>query len=322
MLSLLLLAMLSAWDGKVNRRMPNGPLSVRRAIQLKFSYGVDLNRLRDKFVNESKFLDVTRQKGLEGRPLTPAGFSCARAKREGRSAAILVIVANATTAGNAWLDWRKTESQLDGLRRQASVIFSTKLSQYRSEGRWGQTPFARAIARDQSWREALEEAQGNSVTVSAVRSLMWPFVCFADEANGRWLLAYLRMHPWPSRSIAGDKLSGAAWLLAQHADTYPAFQHAALSRMGALLKSKDVDPAAYANLFDRVALADGKPQRYGTQIDFDRRRRCVSAPEIEEPSSIDDRRSSVGLGPLAVDLRENAELVRGSVCPKLPPPEN
>ena len=66
----------------------------------------------------------------------------------------------------------------------------------------------------------------------------------------------------------------------------------------ALLPSKEVVPQAYALLYDRVATADKRLQRYGTQG------RCVGEATweplpVEDPDHLDERRAKVGLGPEA-----------------------
>jgi hypothetical protein len=229
-------------------------------------------------------------------------------------AAMLVTVAASPTPTDAQQTWLATKSQARTLMRRAARLYADKLTKYRAEGQWGRTLFARAVARDQAWRTVLEEVKGNAVTVGAVRSIIWPRICASDRSNGIWLLRYLRTHTWPARTVVGEKIAGAAWLLAQHADTYPAFQRHALSRMAPLLANRDVDPSSYANLFDRVAIADGRPQRYGTQIDFDRRRRCIVKPTLEDENGIDRFRQQVGLRQLHVELQDVARTADAKLC--------
>lgn len=51
-----------------------------------------------------------------------------------------------------------------------------------------------------------------------------------------------------------------------------------------------------AYLTDRVLLAEGQPQEYGTQVRDGRPR------ELRAPESVDERRAAVGLEPLAAYL--------------------
>ena len=73
----------------------------------------------------------------------------------------------------------------------------------------------------------------------------------------------------------------------------------------------DAPPAHYACLLDRVRMATGKPQVYGSQVvvadDGD-----LAPWPIEDPNHVDERRARVGLGPLAVHtqmLRERRDAV-------------
>jgi hypothetical protein len=53
-----------------------------------------------------------------------------------------------------------------------------------------------------------------------------------------------------------------------------------------------------AFLTDRIAFFEGRPQRYGTQLDYDAEGYSV-VYALEDPNSMDELRRSVGLEPLA-----------------------
>ncbi len=108
----------------------------------------------------------------------------------------------------------------------------------------------------------------------------------------------LAAHGWPTIARFGRAPDNHAWIVAQHADHDRVFQREVLALLGPLTAQGQTDPAHYAYLFDRVAVGEGRPQRYGTQG------RCLEpgrwAPrEIEDPDGVDARRTAVGLGPLA-----------------------
>lgn len=56
----------------------------------------------------------------------------------------------------------------------------------------------------------------------------------------------------------------------------------------------DADPQNYAYLYDRVAVAENRPQRFGTQFGPDREPR-----PIEDEANVDARRKAIGLGTMA-----------------------
>lgn len=117
-----------------------------------------------------------------------------------------------------------------------------------------------------------------------------------DEENTKWLQGVVEKHGWPTYSLAGEDGAGAAWLLVQHADANPIFQRKCLDLMARLPK-EEVSQSNLAYLTDRVLLAEGKKQRYGTQftvVDGKWQPR-----PLEDETNVDQRRAEAGLPPLA-----------------------
>jgi len=118
------------------------------------------------------------------------------------------------------------------------------------------------------------------------------------HANLEWMRVVLAQHGWPGRRLVGDEGSHGAWLLLQHADQDTALQHTALRLLEGAVRSGDASARDLAYLTDRVRVAEGRPQVYGTQLEYDSRG-CASPRASEEPARIDARRASVGLEPVA-----------------------
>lgn len=114
-----------------------------------------------------------------------------------------------------------------------------------------------------------------------------------DRANQAALKAMLPATGWFPKSQFGAKAAKAAFLVVQHATNDPELMHLALARMEPLIASGEVDGPDYALLYDRVALMDHKPQRYGSQV------LCTagkwSLAPLEDPDHVDERRRSVGI---------------------------
>ena len=87
-----------------------------------------------------------------------------------------------------------------------------------------------------------------------------------DEENTRWLGELLSARGWPGRTLAGEEGTGAAWLLAQHADRDPVRQRAFLHALRGAVDQGEASPAQLAYLEDRVRIDAGQPQLYGTQF--------------------------------------------------------
>jgi hypothetical protein len=65
----------------------------------------------------------------------------------------------------------------------------------------------------------------------------------------------------------------------------------------------DVPPVEVAMLDDRIRCFEGRPQRYGTQFDWDEHGRISPLP-IEDIEHVDERRAAVGLNPLEERIRQ------------------
>jgi hypothetical protein len=118
-----------------------------------------------------------------------------------------------------------------------------------------------------------------------------------DADNTAYMKSVIDKHGWPGKSMVGDDGALAAFLMVQHADRDPAFQKKCLPLMEAAVLAKEASASQLALLTDRVLLAEGKQQRYGSQftvVDG----KSVPRP-IEDPEHVDARRAAVGLPPLA-----------------------
>jgi hypothetical protein len=119
----------------------------------------------------------------------------------------------------------------------------------------------------------------------------------ADADNLPWIRQVIAEHGWPGRSDVGDDGSKAVFLLVQHADADPAFQRECLGLLAAAVGQGEASQQQLALLTDRVLVAEGQPQEYGTQLEA-RGGEWVPLP-VRDPDGIDARRAEMSLGPLA-----------------------
>ncbi|MFO0636921.1 MAG: DUF6624 domain-containing protein [Nannocystaceae bacterium] len=73
----------------------------------------------------------------------------------------------------------------------------------------------------------------------------------------------------PRRSRVGEQAAGAAFRIVQHAIGEPAFMRAMLPLLREAAERGELPPAMVATLEDRICVFEGRPQRYGTQYDWD-----------------------------------------------------
>jgi len=119
-----------------------------------------------------------------------------------------------------------------------------------------------------------------------------------DRSNTAWLERIVDEKGWPDSDLVGRDGANAAWMLVQHATHDPAFQERALGLMEAAMAKGTVARDDFALLTDRVLLARGKPQRYGTQFQTDGDGVMRLRP-VEDEAGLDARRSAMGLPTMA-----------------------
>lgn len=120
-----------------------------------------------------------------------------------------------------------------------------------------------------------------------------------DAANTARLKEIMREHGgFPAAADVGRDGVAAAWLLVQHADRDPAFQQQILPQLAGLGEADGISREQIALLTDRVFLAQGKPQQYGSQYSGNPGDRLVMRP-VEDPARLDERRARMHMMPSA-----------------------
>lgn len=110
------------------------------------------------------------------------------------------------------------------------------------------------------------------------------------------LKAIFEKYGYPNYDLVGKKGANNYWLCVQHCDHDLKFQEQVLNGMEKEVKVNKADGKNYAYLTDRVNINSGKPQLYGTQVDW--KDDLAVAKNLEEPEMVNQRRASVGLGTL------------------------
>ena len=141
-------------------------------------------------------------------------------------------------------------------------------------------------------RVGRRSAQGDSATKAMTT---------ADEPLMKRIREIISTSGWPRRDRVGDDGTHAAWLVVQHAP--PDVQQSLLPLLRNAVVHGQARASDLALLEDRVRVAQGKLQRYGSQM----RSSPTPGPPVLEPiedeACVDRRRAAVGLEPLADNLR-------------------
>lgn len=98
------------------------------------------------------------------------------------------------------------------------------------------------------------------------------------------------------------------WLLVQHSDHDSDFQKNVLNLMRSEVLKGNASPSHYGLLMDRILINQGKPQLYGTQVEYNTRTGRAIPKQIKDSSEVDTRRYSIGLSSLKKYLNKMTEL--------------
>ena len=143
-----------------------------------------------------------------------------------------------------------------------------------------------AMARvDQDVRRRWLENRGDTKIAGELHEI--------DMRNTARMREIVETFGWPGKSLVGESAAQWAWCLVQHADSDRELQQRCLDLMTAA-GPDEVSPRTVAYLVDRLKVACGEPQVYGTQFATDAEGKFGPLP-IENVAQVDERRSAVGL---------------------------
>lgn len=169
------------------------------------------------------------------------------------------------------------------------------------------------VQADQAVRERLSYDSMPSATAMKESDLPKEFqrMMIVDRANTRKLLAWVHKCGWPKKGIHGEAATGAAWMLAQHAE--PAAQKALLPRLEKAVRTGDASASDFAYLTDRLAAEDGRLQLYGTQMV--QKGQCeFEFEKFDSRREVNERRKAIGMPSLEEYERQFKQYLTGHGC--------
>lgn len=144
------------------------------------------------------------------------------------------------------------------------------------------------VEKDQAARKRWLADQGSSALAADVDSV--------DAVNLVWLRRLIAEKGFPNAAQVGKEGVHLAWILLQHADQDPELQRGLVPILEQRFFSGELPGNDLARITDRVRMASGEPQTYGTQFDW-----FSGDFKLPEPSrlvEIDAARAKLGLMPL------------------------
>jgi hypothetical protein len=116
--------------------------------------------------------------------------------------------------------------------------------------------------------------------------------------NAERLEEIFRTCGWPDADRFGEEGEEAAWILLMHSISRPDVLRLGRRLLEVVVGRGQSDPGRLARVEDRIRTLEGRPQRYGTILDWDENG-DLSPLELDSPADVDRRRSAMGLPPLA-----------------------
>jgi hypothetical protein len=155
---------------------------------------------------------------------------------------------------------------------------------------------------DQGIRLKIDSVEKKSGMDAAMAPALVNEMRRVDEYNLARLLAIIKQHGWPGKTLVGSEGSTTAFLIIQHADAETQRQYLPVLREAAA--KGELQKSALALLEDRVLTGQGKPQRYGSQLRANMGTKKYEFYPIEDEAHVDERRAAMGLEPLADYARQ------------------
>lgn len=116
-----------------------------------------------------------------------------------------------------------------------------------------------------------------------------------DAVLTKQLKDIVAQHGWPTIALVGPDASKAATLLLGHT-TDLAWRKSLMPQLTTLADRREIDPAQLAIVIDKQLVAEGRPQRYGTQFKMvDGQMAMIS---VEDPGGLDTLRARALLPPM------------------------
>ena len=162
---------------------------------------------------------------------------------------------------------------------------------------------------DESLEKALLDMEAHDQTVrgeltatGALNIHYHPRLEEVHRANASRLRQIIAVFGWPGVALVGDEGAKAAWRIALHSISEPAFMRQCRDLIEAASQSKDAPRWQFAIIDDRIRVYEGRPQRYGTQLRLGSN--GLEPYPLENEARINSMRMQAGLPPLAKTLAQ------------------
>lgn len=150
---------------------------------------------------------------------------------------------------------------------------------------------------DQELRRQISKVEAEHGADSPRMQAHWEQIHQKDSMNLIVVERILNERGWLGPDVIGAKGNSTLFLVIQHADLV--MQEKYLPMLRDAVSKRNARGADLALLEDRVLMRQGKRQIYGSQIAIDQASGEKYLSPVEDPDHLDERRSAVGLEPIA-----------------------
>lgn len=126
-------------------------------------------------------------------------------------------------------------------------------------------------------------------------------VVYQDSLSKKFVKKVLDEYSWPTISMVGEQGSHNFWLLVQHMDKDSKLQKKAFKLLKKAVSNEEASSEDLAYLKDRILIADGKKQLYGTQFII-KNNTLEMSPTIDI-EKLNERRKMMGLPSLKKQIK-------------------
>jgi hypothetical protein len=154
---------------------------------------------------------------------------------------------------------------------------------------------------DQKYREEAQELEKKYGWESKKVQDVWEIIHVQDSINLIKVEKILADYGWLGVDVVGQQGNSTLFLVIQHSNTQTQVKY--LPMLKEAVKNGKAKPSEPALMEDRVLLAQGEKQIYGSQLTMNSETNKWELEPMIDPDNADKRRSEVGLKPLADYLK-------------------
>lgn len=151
--------------------------------------------------------------------------------------------------------------------------------------------------------EALDQrVRGELTAAGALNDTYHPRLEEVHRTNSSRLRQIIAVFGWPGIALVGEKGAKAAWRIALHSITEPAFMRQCRDLIDRASEAGDAPRWQFAIIDDRIRVYEGRQQRYGTQLRYGAN--GLEPHPLENESRINSMRMQAGLPALHQTLAQ------------------